>query len=477
MNRVFAALLSGALFYFSLGLHPFWLAAWLAPIPILVAAFYSESWRQAAGLTYLAIAIGISSNFNYYLKTTGNIATPILLLLQILVWGFFILRSRSAVRSSNSWLIVFVYPLVETGVSALVSFFSPHGTWGSYVYTQMDALPVIQIASVMGAAAVVFLVGLFSSAAAVAIYKGRNIDRPWLGYGLPALLLAGGIGFGVTRLYLAPVEPTMRIGVASVDDFIGPRIPQKLVSNVWDQYATMVADLARQGAKIVLLPEKITKLSGEEITQRQQQLAQLAHANNVYLAAGLQLNRPAEKDNVLWLLSPSGKLIAEYHKQQLVPHLEGDLTPGKQNMVRTIDGVPFGLAICRDLIFADLGRSYGKLGVSVMLVPAWDFYVDAWMASSVGALRGVENGYAVVRDGRESYLNVSDRYGRTIARKRSDFLPGTSLLADVPVGPPQLTFFARFGNWFARLSILGMIAVLFPSWLKATWETLRQVRR
>jgi apolipoprotein N-acyltransferase len=121
--------------------------------------------------------------------------------------------------------------------------------------------------------------------------------------------------------------------------------------------------------------------------------------------------------------------------------------------VRTISGAPFGLAICRDLIFTDFGRRYGRLGVSAMLVPAWDFYRDAWMASGVAALRGVESGYSVVRAGRESYLNVSDRYGHTIARQRSDYLPGSSVLADLSLGPATPTLYARFGNAFGWLSV------------------------
>jgi apolipoprotein N-acyltransferase len=145
----------------------------------------------------------------------------------------------------------------------------------------------------------------------------------------------------------------------------------------------------------------------------------------------------------------------------MVPALEGDLTPGKQDMVRSLNGAPFGLAICRDLLFSGLGRDYGKLGVSAMLVPAWDFYVDAWMESAVAAMRGVENGYSVVRAGRESYLNVSDRYGRVVARKRSDFLPGVSLIVDLPLGPAQPTLYSRFGNWFGFLCVAGSVVLLF----------------
>ena len=96
-----------------------------------------------------------------------------------------------------------------------------------------------------------------------------------------------------------------------------------------------------------------------------------------------------------------------------------------------------------------------------MLVPAWDFYRDARMASGVAALRGVENGYAMVRAGRESYLNVSDRCGRTLARQRSAYLPGSSLLADLPLGPVVPTLYARHGDVFGWLSVLAAAWVGF----------------
>jgi apolipoprotein N-acyltransferase len=39
--RIVLAVLAGVLFYFALGLTPWWPAAWLAPIPLLVAAFHA----------------------------------------------------------------------------------------------------------------------------------------------------------------------------------------------------------------------------------------------------------------------------------------------------------------------------------------------------------------------------------------------------------------------------------------------------
>ncbi len=459
--RLAASVVSGVLFYFTLGLTPWWPAAWLAPIPLLLAAFHSSP-REARLLAWLAAAIGLSSILIYYLKVIGPVATLVLLLLQMLAWSFFLGRTRAAVLASRSWHVVFVYPLLLAAIDTLVSFFSPHGTWGSFAYTQMDALPVIQIASVLGAPSVAFLVGLFASTVAVGLYRGARIDRPWLAYGVPVLLIAAGLGYGAARLRLAKTAPTVRIGVASIDDFIGGSAPPERAEAVWREYEDTVARLAGEGARIVVLPEKITALAPEQAAQRQQGLASLAQRTGVYLVAGVQLNRAERKDNASWLFSPDGELVAEYHKQHMVPYLESNLAPGKEEMVRSINGAPFGLAICRDMIFTDFGRRYGRLGVSAMLVPAWDFYRDAWMASSVAALRGVESGYSVVRAGRESYLNVSDRYGHTMARRRSDFLPGSSVLADLPLGPATPTLYARYGNAFGWLAVAASaIMMLF----------------
>jgi apolipoprotein N-acyltransferase len=457
--RIALALVAGVLFYFALALTPWWPAAWLAPIPILVAGFHAQG-LEARLLAWLAAAIGLSSNFTYYLTTTGPVAAVVVTLLQVLLWGFLVGRTCAAVIAWPSWPAVFAFPVLLAALDTLVSFFSPHGTWGSFAYTQMDALPVIQIASVLGAPAVVFLVGLFASAAALALYRGTRIGRPWLAYGLPLALIAAGVGYGEIRLQPAAAAHTVRVGLASIDDFIGRRTTPERVEAVWRGYEDLVIGLAGRGARIVVLPEKIAALAPEEADRRQAQLAALAQRAGVHLVAGVQLDRAHGKDNVAWLFSPAGELLAEYRKQHMVPYLESDLTPGGVELVRTLDGAPFGLAICRDMIFTAFGRRYGQLGVSAMLVPAWDFYRDAWMASGVAALRGVENGYAVVRAGRESYLNVSDRYGRTLARRRSADLPGSSLLADLPLAPVEPTFYARHGDVFGWLSVVAALVVL-----------------
>jgi apolipoprotein N-acyltransferase len=84
-------------------------------------------------------------------------------------------------------------------------------------------------------------------------------------------------------------------------------------------------------------------------------------------------------------------------------------------------------------------------------------------------LRGVENGYSIVRAGRNSYLNVSDRYGRIVARKRSSGLPGSSIVVALPLGPARPTPYARFGDVFGWLCVAGaLLLIVLPGWKRAS---------
>jgi apolipoprotein N-acyltransferase len=49
-------------------------------------------------------------------------------------------------------------------------------------------------------------------------------------------------------------------------------------------------------------------------------------------------------------------------------------------------------------------------------------------------VRGVENGYAVLRAVREGVLTVSDAYGNVLAERASSAMPGSTLLAPLPGG-------------------------------------------
>ena len=145
-----------------------------------------------------------------------------------------------------------------------VSTFSPHGTIGSLAYTQMDASPLIQIASITGAAGIVFLFNLFPSAVAIALFRGAKIKMPSVAYGLPIALIVAALIYGATRLHNAKTVGQLPVGLVAVDEFIGRETGQESAAAIWSRYADATAELASQGARVVVLPEKIAVLMVEE---------------------------------------------------------------------------------------------------------------------------------------------------------------------------------------------------------------------
>jgi apolipoprotein N-acyltransferase len=101
-----------------------------------------------------------------------------------------------------------------------------------------------------------------------------------------------------------------------------------------------------------------------------------------------------------------------------------------------------------------------------MAVPANDFVKDGWIHARMAVMRGVENGFAVVRAAFNGIETVSDAQGRVLARA-STVQPGmVRLSADVPLGPGP-TLYTRIGDVFAWACVLaalwlGFLAVPKP---------------
>jgi hypothetical protein len=86
-----------------------------------------------------------------------------------------------------------------------------------------------------------------------------------------------------------------------------------------------------------------------------------------------------------------------------------------------------------------------------MLVPGWDFVLDRFEHGHIAVMRGVEDGFSIVRAAKQGYLTVSDDRGRILAETRSNLAPFATLLADVPAGHER-TIYSWLGDWFGWLS-------------------------
>ena len=170
-----------------------------------------------------------------------------------------------------------------------------------------------------------------------------------------------------------------------------------------------------------------------------------------------------ERRNEAWWFAPDGRLVTNYLKHFMAPP-EREFVSGSEYPVNSIDGVNYGVAICKDMHFASLGRGFGVRDAAVMLVPAWDFHDDAAMAANMTKLRGVENGYTVVRSARDGLLSVSDAYGRMLAVTESKASPGASLFAKANVGPRVGTIYTRIGDALGWLCVAGALVIIAGAW-------------
>ncbi|HKX40514.1 MAG TPA: nitrilase-related carbon-nitrogen hydrolase, partial [Burkholderiaceae bacterium] len=374
---VLGAVAIGCGLRFIVDLEPNWIFAWFLPGLLLALALRADPW-PARGLIALAAAIGVTVNVPFFLKVMPVVPVIVVMASQVLLWVLIYSGARRIVtRYPTAWSVL-ALPVIVVGADTLLAYVTPDGNWGSLAYTQTEALPVAQLAAFGGVPAILFVLMLANSAIALALTHGTKLRGAWVAYGGTVLVLAASIGFGAARLQAAPAQASgtpVAFGIAAVDDFVpGPRSEQS--RDVWEQYDAQVLLLAGSGAKIIVLPEKIDVLKSADAEARKAHLAALARDNHVWLVAGLGVDNGTERRNEAWWFAPDGRQITNYLKHFMAPP-EREFVSGSEYPVNDIEGLRYGVAICKDMHFARLGRGFGARDAGVMLVPAWDFTLDA----------------------------------------------------------------------------------------------------
>ncbi len=447
--------LAGGLLFLAQGLHPCWWAAWLAPLPLLIAAAQGRAGR-AFMLGGLAGLIGSAANGAYYWGIAGPGLVVFAAALQALSTGAAVALAAAALLRWRGIPAVWVFPLAQAGIGFLTTLGSPNGTAGSLAYSQMAFLPALQVASLGGTAAVVILIAVPASAVAVAFLR-RPGWRAGLAAGLVVTALA--LGWGTLRLR-APAREGVTVALLATDHFAG--IPKG-----WDRvaatYLPAVDDAIAAGARIVVLPEKIVVLPPAEASAATAALAAKAKQAGVTLVMGALWVGPGDRlSNRALVALPDGQVLS-YDKQHLVPGWEASQTPGHGNLMLPAPQSSIGVAICKDFDFAQLGRDYSNLGARLMLAPAWDFSdwwgEDGYSHGRIGVLRAVEGGFTLARAARQGRLTLSDRYGRVLAEAQTN--EGMSrVLAVAPLAPFGRTLYARIGDAFGYFCVASSLAIL-----------------
>jgi apolipoprotein N-acyltransferase len=464
-----AMLATAVLIAFGTGLDPYWPLMWLAPVPVLVFAVNARWW--GAGLVAgTAMMLGL---LNLWELLHGALRVPPAILARLyltegVMLALAVLLFRALVRRGAYWSALLAFPAFWVSFEWFLNLASPHGTGGSLAYSQLRFLPFLQLASVTGPWGMTFLLCAFPAALAIVICL-RN-DSPRRGYRI--LLATAGVVtavlvFGTVRLFIEPQEAPVKVGLVASD---GPNSAVaddgEPTAKLFQGYADSVVHLAEQGAQVVVLPEKIGVVVEPDIASADSQLQSLADRARTQLVVGVLRVVPPSAGNPVKTRYNEARIytpdapVEYYDKEHMLPPFESNLTPGTAlTFARTKAGPTWGVAICKDMDFTQLSRQYGEAGVGLMLVPAWDFYLDWIQHGHMAVMRGVESGFSVVRAAKGGSLFVSDDRGRILAETKSNAAPFSSLLVTAPQTHAK-TLFLLLGDWFAWAALAILMLCL-----------------
>jgi len=465
---VVALVLSASVFFFGTGLHPVWSLVWLAPLPVLVAA---PGFSRATTfiLAFLAFTLGALNMWSYDRVVTPLWLTVVIVFAPSLIFAWIVSIHRGFMLRGQTLRATFTLPVLWSAFEYLAEFRSIHSTWGNLAYTQMDCLPLIQIASITGIWSISFFVLLFPSAVAALLGTFKRPDRS---HSKPAVALAVAaifilvFGYGFYRLATSPTSPRVTVALISTDQKLSPQGPAAV--DLVRAYVGQIPALAAQGAKVIVLPEKIARIKnsdqGNYLAQADAVLDQAARDNHVTIFVSFE-HQPNLHEARLY--SPDGRLEGTYEKHHMLPPFESHLLPGTARLTfsRPSDhgtAGKWGVEICKDMDFPLLARQYSNDGARLMLVPAWDFIQDGWLHGRMAILRGVESGLSIARSVKQGILTLSDSRGRVVAQHVTGSAPFDILVGSLPLGSGP-TFYDRTGDWFAWLNLAFAVLILVPA--------------
>ncbi len=416
----------------------------------------------------VGLLIGLSASalsLSYRVETGSVAATIVIAIAYAIGWSSTLKLAATVAERVNAVIAALIVPLSWAAIDTLLIHFSPHGSMGSLAYSQGEMLAIQQLASLGGVPLITFVVLLPGSAAGLAIAYAtgeKSIRLLPQASALAIVTSAAAIGFGLIRLNAVPL-PTDHVVVMIATD--GSKPARRDWREFSDTYGAALDRAARSGVTVVL-PEKILRLDEAGLRRLRTTLSTLASERDTTIVIGVEIDNGQIATNNALAFLPDGTTY-NYAKQHLVPGLEADLTPGSRDLFIGSPGPVTGIAICKDMHFPTLARRYASEGAKVMLVPAYDFDVDADMMMRVAAIRGIEGGFAVARTARDGMSALTDPYGRVIAERRSGSQV-EELVGQLPQALDSPPLYVRIGDVFGWFSLLAWLAIAIGVRLKRT---------
>jgi apolipoprotein N-acyltransferase len=482
--------------------HP--LCAWLALTPLFVALGNRPGPRRAFGLG-LATGVVYFTGTLYWITRVmvvyGGLPAgaalaingALIAYLALFPAIFAIVTARLVARRGRPALMAapLVWVATELGRTWLFTGFP----WVLLGYSQVEVLPVAQLASVFGVYGVSALIVGVSAAAACAVpwspgfgESSPGADRlnryqPLLAMALLVVIVTVWGGQRVASSALTRAGTVVRVGIVQGNVDQAQKWNIARAQSIFQDYLRMTRQAIAGGAALVLWPESSAPFHFEEDAPGAEQVRALARESRVPILVGSdQAERGAVTKlyNSAFLVGAGGATEGIYRKMHLVPFGEyvplqrllffaapmtaevGTFSAGDTPNVLPVGAHRISVAICYEIVYPDLVRQFVS-GGSELLTTITN---DAWFGDTSApyqhfaqaSMRAIENGRYLVRSANTGISGIVDPYGR-IVTKGPIFAPA------VMVGDARflgdITVYSRTGDIFGyAATVLSLVLAL-----------------
>jgi apolipoprotein N-acyltransferase len=461
--------------------HP--ASAWVSLVPLILAVRGATplgrpspvTARQAillgwwAGLIYFAGTVYWTSGV---LAQFGGLPMPVAALAMLLLAAYLALYPAAVAGVAAACLpalgdrALAVVPAAWAATELMRGAFFGGFPWVPLGNSQVEVLPIAQLASVIGVFGLSGCVAAVNVAVAVAfLSSGRT---RWVTVAAASIAVAAAGGWGAWRIARADLldgAPALRVGLVQANiaqnDKWDPRQARRIITT----YMAMSRDVVRRGAEYVVWPESSTPAMFEEDAATNETVRALAAELRVPLLFGSDQFERGENPryyNAAFLLGPDGRTQAVYRKIQLVPFGEffplqewlSFVSPLVERAAPFAAGaevvmLPAGMhrastAICYEVVYPRLARE-AVLAGSELLTTITN---DAWYGETsapfqhfaMAAMRSIEQGRYLARAANTGVSGIIDPYGRVT--ERSNVFEQVGLVGEVRFIQARTTYAA-----------------------------------
>jgi apolipoprotein N-acyltransferase len=397
-----------------------------------------------------------------------------------LVYGivFFLpfLADRLVAPKINGFLSTLVFPAAWVAIEYLLASFEFTGSWFALAYTQLENLPLIQLASITGIYGISFLINWFATTVNWAWEQEFSFSKTWKGASLCLGMLVLVLLYGGAYLTFAPAD-SETVRVANVtrsfdvdeevehcrENFTGDELSTCYLEGInqrtLDEFLDGSQQAADAGAKIIVWQENGLVVRQDDEAAYVVQARELAIQESVYLVMGAKMvaKEKHNDENKIIFVTPQGE-ISEYLKNHKVAGDEHRLGDGKI----LFHDSPYGklaALICYDADFPGFVRQAGKADADIMLIPAQDWAEITPVHGRMPTLGAVSNGYSLIRNGFHGVSVAVDYHGNMLSQLDDFTTDERVMLANLPTEGIQ-TVYALIGDAFVWVCVLGSVGLI-----------------